>query len=66
VLISTSGLTGSGIRLLFVGISVIFVAAACGTGVQEPPPTAPPPTAPQATRPRPPRLSRRCGNWPAR
>jgi aminopeptidase S len=53
VLISTSGLTGSGIRLLFVGISVIFVAAACGTGVQDPQPTAPPPTAPPPTAPQP-------------
>jgi len=44
VLISTSGLTGSRLRFLFVGISVMFVAAACGSGVPEPPPTAPPPT----------------------
>jgi aminopeptidase S len=51
VLISTSGLTGSRIRLLFMGISVILVAAACGTGVQEPPPTAPPPTAPTSAAP---------------
>jgi aminopeptidase S len=50
VLISTSGLTGSRIRLLLVGILVILAAAACGTGVLEPQPTAPPPTAPQATR----------------
>jgi aminopeptidase S len=51
VLISTSGLIGSRIRLLFAGISVIFVAAACGTGVLEPPPTAPPLTVPPPTAP---------------
>jgi aminopeptidase S len=51
VLISTSGLTGSRIRLLFVGILVILAAAACGTGVVEPQPTAPPPTAPSPTAP---------------
>jgi aminopeptidase S len=50
MLISTLGLTGSRIRLAFMGILVILATTACGTGVLEPPPTAPPPTALQTTR----------------
>jgi len=42
VLISTSGLTGSRIRLAFLGISVALAVMACGSPAVEAAPTAPP------------------------
>jgi aminopeptidase S len=41
VLISTFGLTGLCIRVVFVGISVTLAATACGSGAVQPPPTVP-------------------------
>jgi aminopeptidase S len=41
MLISTFGVTGSRIRLALMGISVMFAAAACGSGAVQPPPTVP-------------------------
>jgi aminopeptidase S len=41
MLISTFGLTGSRIRLVLVGISVMFATAACGSGAVQPSPTVP-------------------------
>jgi aminopeptidase S len=50
MLISTSGLTGSRIRLALLGISVILAAAACESRALQPPHTAPPsPSPPSST-----------------
>ncbi|HZN81395.1 MAG TPA: M20/M25/M40 family metallo-hydrolase [Mycobacterium sp.] len=56
MLISTSGLMWSRIRLAFVGISVVLATAACGSGAVQPPPPVPPsPVPPSPTAPAPPR-----------
>jgi aminopeptidase S len=50
VLVSTTELTRSRLRFVFVGISVVL-AAACGTGAVEAPPSAPQAARPNATAP---------------